>query len=122
MVKLDVDTLSTVPDAPPAAGPDRALDPPPPGPGCPAVAEGDVAHPAEVRSPHTSAQRPRSIHFFCSTAIAVPLAGVPAWPWLPRPTLLAKTLAGEAAQRRRRLNFQQPAALTSRSKRGEREG
>jgi hypothetical protein len=27
MVKLDVDTLPTVPTAPPAAGPDRALDP-----------------------------------------------------------------------------------------------
>jgi hypothetical protein len=27
-VKLDVDTLSIVPAAPPAAGPDRALDPP----------------------------------------------------------------------------------------------
>ena len=27
MVKLDVDTLATVPAAPPAAGPDRALDP-----------------------------------------------------------------------------------------------
>jgi hypothetical protein len=36
MVKLDVDTLPTVPDAPPAAGPDRALDPPLPE--CPAVA------------------------------------------------------------------------------------
>jgi hypothetical protein len=56
-VKLDVETLLTVPDAPPAAGPDRALDPPPaaplPGPGCPVaegdvpVAEGDVAQPAE---------------------------------------------------------------------------
>ena len=56
-MKLDVDTLSTVPDAPPAAGPDRALDPPPvappPGPGCPddadgdvPVAEGDAAQPA----------------------------------------------------------------------------
>jgi hypothetical protein len=32
MVKLDVDTLPTVPDAPPEAGPDRALDPPPPDP------------------------------------------------------------------------------------------
>jgi hypothetical protein len=31
-VKLDVDTLETVPDAPPEAGPDRALDPPPPDP------------------------------------------------------------------------------------------
>jgi hypothetical protein len=39
IVKLDVDTLSTVPDAPPAAGPDRALDPG----GDVAVAEGDVA-------------------------------------------------------------------------------
>jgi hypothetical protein len=29
-VKVDLDTLSTVPDAPPAAGPDRALDPRPP--------------------------------------------------------------------------------------------
>jgi hypothetical protein len=29
MVKPDLDTLSTVPDAPPAAGPDRAFDPPP---------------------------------------------------------------------------------------------
>jgi len=28
-VKLDVDMLLTVPDAPPEAGPDRALDPPP---------------------------------------------------------------------------------------------
>jgi hypothetical protein len=52
-VKPDADTLLTVPDDPPAAGPDRALDPPPPGPGPPAaplpgapfaaVAEGDVA-------------------------------------------------------------------------------
>jgi hypothetical protein len=53
MVKLDLDTLPTVPDDPPAAGPDRALDPPPPGPGapagrlpdtgCAAEADGDVA-------------------------------------------------------------------------------
>jgi hypothetical protein len=100
-----------------------------PGPGCPDVAEGDVPaaegtrrNRRQVRSPHTSAQRPRSIHLFSSTAIAVPLAGMPAWRWLPRPTSLAKTLAGEAAQRRRHLNFQQPTALTSRSKRGDREG
>jgi hypothetical protein len=39
-VKLDVDTLPTVPDAPPEAGPDRALDPPLLG--CPAVAELEV--------------------------------------------------------------------------------
>jgi hypothetical protein len=36
-VKLDVDTLATVPDEPPAAGPDRALDPPPPAAGAPAT-------------------------------------------------------------------------------------
>jgi hypothetical protein len=43
-VKLDVDTLPTVPDAPPDAGPDRALDPRPPADALPAaVAEGDVA-------------------------------------------------------------------------------
>ena len=41
-VKLDVDTLATVPTAPPAAGPERAFDPPP-GVNRPAVAEGDVA-------------------------------------------------------------------------------
>jgi hypothetical protein len=42
-VKLELDTLSTVPDDPPAAGPDRALDPPPPDPKCPAGAEEDAA-------------------------------------------------------------------------------
>jgi hypothetical protein len=51
MVKLDVDMLPTVPDAPPAAGPDRALDPPPPAALSPeagdeAVAEVDVPQPA----------------------------------------------------------------------------
>jgi hypothetical protein len=42
MVKPDVDKLSTVPAAPPEAGPDRALDPPP-GAGAPDDAEGGVA-------------------------------------------------------------------------------
>ncbi len=47
-MKLDVDTVLTVPDAPPEAGPDRAFDPPPPDPRPPAkplpaaVDEGDV--------------------------------------------------------------------------------
>jgi hypothetical protein len=36
MVNFDADRLATVPDAPPAAGPDRALDPPAPDPGPPA--------------------------------------------------------------------------------------
>jgi hypothetical protein len=45
MVKPDVVTLLTVPDAPPAAGPDRALDPPPAAAveEDVAVVEGDVA-------------------------------------------------------------------------------
>src|SRR5665213_837429 len=47
MVKPDADTVSTVPAAPPSAGPDRALDPPPPatpppGPGRPGVAGAEV--------------------------------------------------------------------------------
>jgi hypothetical protein len=51
MVKLDVDTPSTTPDAPPAAGPDLAFVPPPPpaalpGSGGADVGEGDVAHAA----------------------------------------------------------------------------
>jgi hypothetical protein len=37
-VKPDVETLPTVPDAPPEAGPDRALDPPPLDPGPPEAA------------------------------------------------------------------------------------
>jgi len=56
-MKLDLDTVPTVPDDPPAAGPDRALDPPPALPvapaewlldaGCVADAEGDEARPTE---------------------------------------------------------------------------
>jgi hypothetical protein len=34
-VKPDADTLPTVPEDPPSAGPDRALDPPPLNPGRP---------------------------------------------------------------------------------------
>jgi len=37
MVKPDLDMLVTVPDDPPAAGPDRASDPPPAAPGGPAA-------------------------------------------------------------------------------------
>jgi hypothetical protein len=64
MVKLETDTLPTVPDAPPEAGPDRALDPPPdagplatalPDTSCPFVADGEgglaedeVARPTET--------------------------------------------------------------------------
>jgi hypothetical protein len=40
-VKLEADTLVTVPDDPPAAGPDRALDPPLPGTRCADIAEAD---------------------------------------------------------------------------------
>ena len=54
-MKPDAVTLLTVPDAPPVAGPDRALDPPPPAAveddvavveGAAAFDEGDVAQPA----------------------------------------------------------------------------
>lgn len=64
-MKPDVDTLSTVPDAPPAAGPDRALDPPPPAALVEvltaAVVDGDVAvgedepHPESPITPHINA-------------------------------------------------------------------
>jgi hypothetical protein len=42
-VKLAVDTLATVPAVPPAAGPDRALDPPPGGADRPEIAAGALA-------------------------------------------------------------------------------
>jgi hypothetical protein len=38
-----LETLSTVPDDPPAAGPDRAFDPPPPGTRCADLAGADDA-------------------------------------------------------------------------------
>jgi hypothetical protein len=41
-VKVDVDTLATVPTVPPAAGPDRAFDPLPPSAGRPDGAAGEV--------------------------------------------------------------------------------
>jgi hypothetical protein len=41
--KPEVDTLLTLPIDPPAAGPDRALDPAPPDTGCPDVADADAA-------------------------------------------------------------------------------
>jgi hypothetical protein len=84
MVKLDVDTLPTVPDAPPAAGPDRALDPPLPdngpraapaaGPapalladaGC-AVVEEDVPRTTETAiTAHVSAPATIQVIFFDS--------------------------------------------------------
>ena len=63
-MKLDVDTLSTVPDAPPAAGPDRALDPPE---GDVAVAEGDVVvAEGDVAQPAAS---PITAHISAAAAI-----------------------------------------------------
>ena len=68
-MKVAVDTVLTVPDAPPAAGPDRALDPPPPDPRPAeplpaAVAEGDVAVPEDVPQPAITAHisAPATIH------------------------------------------------------------
>jgi len=67
MVKVDVDTLPTVPAAPPAAGPDRALE------GDVAVAEGDVAVavgdvPQAATSPITAS---------ISAAVSIQCFGVP---------------------------------------------
>jgi hypothetical protein len=42
-MKLDLETLSTVPDDPPAAGPERALDPPAMGRRFPDAGAGDGA-------------------------------------------------------------------------------
>jgi hypothetical protein len=50
-VKLDVDTLATVPTVPPAAGPDRALDPPPPSAGRPDVVAAVVVAVVAVPEP-----------------------------------------------------------------------
>jgi hypothetical protein len=70
-VKLAVDTVRTVPDAPPDDGPDRAFDPAPPDPRPPgdppaAVAEGDVAVakavPQAAESPITAHMRTPMIH------------------------------------------------------------
>jgi hypothetical protein len=80
-VKPDVDTPSTVPEDPPAAGPDRAFDPTPPdprlpaaprpGPACPDVAEEDAvvadgddeAKPTETPiTAHTSTAQAATIH------------------------------------------------------------
>jgi hypothetical protein len=52
-VKPDLDTLVTVPDDPPAAGPDRAFDPALADAGCAADAAGAAASPSE--SPITGA-------------------------------------------------------------------
>jgi hypothetical protein len=67
MVKRDVDTLLTVPDDPPAAGPDRALDPPLPGALFPAVAEGDV----EVVDEDAAAQPDTPITAAATAATAI---------------------------------------------------
>jgi hypothetical protein len=64
-VKPDDDTLPTVPDDPPAAGPDRALDAPP-DPRAPAeplaaaVAEGDVAVAEDVPQAESAITAPVS--------------------------------------------------------------
>src|SRR4051794_34296213 len=84
MVKLDADTVPTVPDAPPAAGPDRALNalaPEPPVPaealgaaGGPVVDEPDVGRPMEIpATAHTRAaaatiHRPRLVASHCRPA------------------------------------------------------
>jgi len=71
-VKPDVDTLPTVPAAPPAAGPDRALDRAPPDPTPPAgplpdaVAEGDVMVAEDVPQ---AAESPITAHISAAAMI-----------------------------------------------------
>jgi hypothetical protein len=60
--KPEVDTLLTLPIDPPAAGPDRALDPPPPAPGralCAAVVD-DVVAAVELDVPQAESPITRS--------------------------------------------------------------
>jgi hypothetical protein len=72
IVKFDVDTLLTVPDAPPEAGPDRALDPPPPDPRPTAeplpaaVVEGDAAVVEDVPQ---AAESPITAHISAAVMI-----------------------------------------------------
>jgi hypothetical protein len=74
-VKFDVDTLPTVPDAPPEAGPDRALDPPLPDRGPPAeppaaVVEGEAAVVEDVPQ---AAETPITAHISAAVTIRRPL-------------------------------------------------
>jgi hypothetical protein len=66
-VKLDPDTLSTVPAAPPSAGADRAGDPEAPGAAGAVVAEGGVVV-AEAVVPH-AAENPITTNISAATAI-----------------------------------------------------
>ena len=77
-MKLDGDMLSTVPDDPPAAGPDRALEPPPPAtplpdPKRPDGAEEEVAVVEEEvvaeEDAAQAAQRPNTAHISPAAAI-----------------------------------------------------
>jgi hypothetical protein len=76
-VKLEPEMLLTVPEAPPAAGPERAFDPPPAAPGrpvvpppdegCAAVLEEEVARTAESAiTAHASAAATIQVIFFDS--------------------------------------------------------
>jgi hypothetical protein len=83
-VKLDVETLPIVPDEPPIAGPERALEPPPsvappPGPWDPSLAEGDMDV-VEVDAPQ-AAQSPITAHM--SAAATTRLLRLGSEPALP---------------------------------------
>ena len=90
-MKLDLDTLPTVPDDPPAAGPDRAFEAPPADPGAPpeclpaaggaAEAEGDDARPTEspITGLITAAAKSNRILFFDSSDRALGRRAFVAW-------------------------------------------
>ncbi len=67
MVKPDLDTLLTVPDEPPAAGPERALDPPPTNRGPPAGTLLDVDGAADAGEDST---RPRESPMMGTNSVA----------------------------------------------------
>src|ERR1700733_4498715 len=72
MVNVDEVTLLTVPDAPPAAGPERALDPAPATPLPAAVGEGD----AVVPDAEPQAAIPIAAHISTAPAVIDRLAPV----------------------------------------------
>ena len=84
-MKPDVETVTTVPDAPPEAGPDRALDPPPPDPRPPAepllaaVPEGDVAAAEDV----PQAETPITAHISAAAMIHRLLLRLMSREWQP---------------------------------------
>lgn len=124
-VKPDVETLLTLPDDPPEAGPDRALELAAPGPLLPEP-EGFVAAELDVDAPH-AAQSPiaahisaraiiRSLRLDGSQRVLGPFACVALVTGADGP------MSAMAGHQRRRLVVRLPTPLATRSIPGERDG